>query len=537
MNFRRAAVAFVLTLSASSSAFTVLPHQSVYRHVASTTELQAAEVKRLPGSAVEIEIPVPGDATKAAYDKVCTELSKTISIPGFRKGSKIPPPVLEQAMSAKGGRNALKVQAINELTNQLVESTLKEQALEPIGAPALTIPPEELAESYTPGEPLTLPVKCDVWPEIKWHDPIEGQEKAYTGLTGTYSRKPFDQEKMDKALSDLKERYATLEPISDTSHKLQMGDACTVNMVGYMAAEDGVSKGEPLPNAASGDNVEVVLGQGRYMEGLVEGLIGATVGETKIISVNFPEALRDKSLAGKRAIFDVTVEEASKRSVPEVTDEFANTVRAGLTAEGLHAELRKAIDEEDAKEFAPARNQALMLGLADRLEVEVPDTLITNQAREKFAVMMSEMRDNGTDDEEIKKLISQDNFLKYKDVVKPQIEKDFKVSMATDEVARLEGITVPDFQVEEQMENIRKDAGKDEEFDEKMIRAKVETTLVRNAVMDWLAEHSTLEVKYEDPEEFDEAMMEQLAEGSLEREKKLAEEADASGVVDAEVIE
>lgn len=249
------------------------------------------------------------------------------------------------------------------------------------------------------------------------------------------------------------------------------------------------------------------------------------------------QALRDKSLAGKRAIFDVTVEEASKRSVPEVTDEFANTVRAGLTAEGLHAELRKAIDEEDAKEFAPARNQALMQGLADRLEVEVPDTLITNQAREKFAVMMSEMRDNGTADEEIKKLISQENFLKYKDVVKPQIEKDFKVSMATDEVARLEGITVPDFQVEEQMENIRKDAGKDEEFDEKMIRAKVETTLVRNAVMDWLAEHSTLEVKYEDPEEFDEALMEQLAEGSLEREKKLSEDAAAAGVVDAEVVE
>ena len=48
-------------------------------------------------------------------------------------------------------------------------------------------------------------------------------------------------------------------------------------------------KGEPLPNAASGDRVEVILGPGRYMTGLVEGLVGAKVGETKLVRVSFPE--------------------------------------------------------------------------------------------------------------------------------------------------------------------------------------------------------------------------------------------------------
>jgi len=86
----------------------------------------------------------------------------------------------------------------------------------------------------------------------------------------------------------LKERYATLEPIDEPDHELQMGDACTVNMDGYMADENG-NKGEPLPNAASGDSVEVVLGEGRYMEGLVEGLVGAKVGETRTVSVSFPD--------------------------------------------------------------------------------------------------------------------------------------------------------------------------------------------------------------------------------------------------------
>jgi len=252
-----------------------------------TKEDSTTTVTRLENSAVSIDIPVPGAATKAAYDKVCSELSKTIQIPGFRKGSRIPPQVLEQNMSAKGGRNALKVQAITELVSQLVEPALKEQALDPIGQPTLRVPAEELAETFVPGEDMTLQVQCDVWPDIQWKEQA-GQDKPYLGLRGKYTRKPFNQDKLDLALRDLKERYATLEPITDADYVLQMGDACTVNMEGFMATADG-SKGEPLPNAASGDRVEVILGEGRYMEGLVEGLIGAKSGDMVTISVNFPE--------------------------------------------------------------------------------------------------------------------------------------------------------------------------------------------------------------------------------------------------------
>lgn len=216
--------------------------------------------------------------------------------------------------------------------------------------------------------------------------------------------------------------------------------------------------------------------------------------------------------------------EASARTVPELTDEFAAKVKPGLTKDALLDELKKAIDAEDKKEFAPARNRALGDALSKVLDVQIPDTLITNQAREKFAMMMSEMRDGGVSDEEIKKQISPENFLKYKEIVKDDIERDFKISMATDEIARMEGLSVPDYQVEEQMEAIRKDADGSEDFDENMIRPKVETTLQRQAVMDWLAEHAELEVEYSEEEQFDEKMMEQLADEALEREKKLAEE-------------
>lgn len=286
MKFRFSSVV-LLSLYIGSDAF--LPSHLACKpsFVLRMADTQETVVKRLPESAVEIEIPVPGSATKAAYEKVCSEVSKSIQIPGFRKGSKIPPQVLEQAMAAKGGRNAMKVQAINELTNQLLEPTLKEQALDPIGQPTLIVSAEDLANEFVAGEPLKIAVKCDVWPDIQWKT-IEGKEKPYLGLKGAYKRKPFNQERLDLAVRDLKERYATTETIEDENYELQMGDSCTVNMEGYMATPEG-GKGEPLPNAASGDNVEVVLGTGRYMEGLIEGLIGAKVGETKTVTVSFPE--------------------------------------------------------------------------------------------------------------------------------------------------------------------------------------------------------------------------------------------------------
>jgi trigger factor len=149
-------------------------------------------------------------------------------------------------------------------------------------------------------------------------------------------------------------------------------------------------------------------------------------------------------------------------------------------------------------------------------------------------MMMTDMRDGGVSDEEIQRQINPDNFLKYKEIVKGDIVRDFKISMATDEIARLEGIDVPDYQVEEQMEVIREDAAGAEDFDENMIRSKVKTTLVRQAVMDWLAERAQLKVEYLGAEpELDEALLEQIAAETLERERAMTAKAEGT-VVDVE---
>lgn len=240
-------------------------------------------------------------------------------------------------------------------------------------------------------------------------------------------------------------------------------------------------------------------------------------------------------MAGKKAVFDVSVAEVSKRLLPELTDDFANNVRAGLTVDSLKEELRKAVDSEDAKEFTPARNTAIAKALAEVLEVDVPDTLVTKQARDKFANMMADMRNSGVSDEEIKKQIVPENFLKYKNIVKVDIVKDFKVSMAVDEIARLEGIDVPDSQVEEQMESLKAEAQKaGEDFEEGPVRSRVELALQRESVMDFLAEKSNLDVEFTDGDEFDEDLMQRLADEAVAREAAETVESDAAETVESD---
>ena len=170
------------------------------------------------------------------------------------------------------------------------------------------------------------------------------------------------------------------------------------------------------------------------------------------------------------------------------------------------------------------------------MEVEVPDTIVTTQAREKYASMMAEFRDQGMADAEIKKLITPENFLKYKDIYKPDIIKDFKVTLAVEELAKIENIEVPAYQIEEQIENLKAEAAQaGDDVDESMLRQRVETTLQSRLVFDFLAENADLDVEFVDEADqaVDEEMLQKLADDTLKREG--AEEG-FDAVQDAEVV-
>lgn len=145
------------------------------------------------------------------------------------------------------------------------------------------------------GKPHTVKIECDLWPTITY----SGSD-GYKGLSVTVNKNPEDKDKMEKVKTSIKERYKKLED-TPLGYSAKLGDVVVGNMKGFQKNDDG-SKGEPLPSVATGDQVEIELQKGKFMDGLIEGLVDCQINDVKSIEVKFP--IRPKgpgaALSGRR---------------------------------------------------------------------------------------------------------------------------------------------------------------------------------------------------------------------------------------------
>ncbi|CAM9589534.1 unnamed protein product, partial [Phaeothamnion confervicola] len=358
-------------------------------------------------SSVVIAIEVPGQTTQArkqglgaCYDQVIRELGARTNMRGFSSGKnkRIPPQLIVNHF----GPEIVKGQALEKLTETAIKQAIEQSGVKPIGQASLLSEPTVLVQMYTPGEAMQVEVRVDVWPDVKWTG-------DYTKLIVEADDAPFDQERYNSAMTNLRERCVELKDTAE-DYAAADGDSVIVDMVPYEELSDG-SRGDALPQFASGEQVEIVLSGERYMPGLVEGLLGAKAGDVREVRVSFPERMPGQAaaLAGKKAIFEVKVAEVKSREIPGLTDEFANSIRPGLSMAELEKEVIAAVNDEGITKKTENRNRALEAALLTVAEVSVPETLIFEQAKNNFAIMMSEMREQqGTDDEELKKMVSKE---------------------------------------------------------------------------------------------------------------------------------
>ena len=101
------------------------PRTPTYLSVLASPSGIVAIEKNESTSSVEVTIGATPEQTKDAYDRVIIDASKNLSIPGFRKGSKIPANVIESVMEKSGGRAFLKKQALKQLLSTVVEPALR----------------------------------------------------------------------------------------------------------------------------------------------------------------------------------------------------------------------------------------------------------------------------------------------------------------------------------------------------------------------------------------------------------------------------
>jgi len=439
------------------------------------------EIEQLGNSSVRLSVTIPGAVTQKCYKEAIEKLSSEVTVKGFRKGTKIP----DSAVIAGVGAPRVQSEALYTLTEQPLKEAIENAGIQQIGQAELLQDTTELMEAFSPGQDLQMVVKLDVWPKLKFTG-------EYTGLEVEVEELPVEEGRHEAALLSLRQKHMVLTDTAE-EYEAQLGDSCIVNMKGYLMNEDG-SKGEELPQLAKGDEIEVVLETGKYTEGLIEGLVGAQAGQTVDVKLVLPGRFAKNELSGANTIFSVEVLAVKKRALPQLDDEFASNVKDGWTIDMLLAEVDKVVREDVDERQKELRNKALEEALLEVVDVEIPETMVVQQARDKFAMMMTEMKEQeDKSEEEIKALITPENFNRYKEVVRGSITRTLKASLALNVIADEKGLQVPKLEIDDQVDLLRNEAKiRNEEFDEELVRDKIEATIQRRMVLEYIAEKSTI---------------------------------------------
>ena len=166
---------------------------------------------------------VPGERSKASYEDAIKSLSRSINLPGFRKG-KVPRTVVVQQL----GVVRIKASALESLVDGAWREAIQQESLEPISQPELSEGFEGLLDSFQPGEDFTITLEADVAPTPSL--------KSTKGLKAEYEPVHYDAAKVDEMLEDSRKQLATVVPVEGRA--AAKGDIAVLGLQGSYS-DDG----------------------------------------------------------------------------------------------------------------------------------------------------------------------------------------------------------------------------------------------------------------------------------------------------------
>ncbi len=377
--------------------------------------LKNAEKKE--NNRVELEIEVDAQTFAKAVDAAYKKDVRKINMPGFRKG-KAPRALIEREY----GSGVFYETAMNDLYPAALDEAIKASGYEyvedKIDLDVVTVGKEGLVFK------ATITVK----PEVK----VEG----YKGLKANKPSTAVSDEDVQKELEHLQERNARMVSVDRPA---EMGDTVTFDYEGFV---DGVAF-----DGGKGEDHALVLGSGQFIPGFEEGLVGATVDGELDVNVTFPEEYHAAELAGKPAVFKCKIHKIEKKELPEIDDELIKDGTDFDTVEAFKEDAKKRIGEQREKAAQDAVDEQLVDGLIGCMTADIPDAMIENTINDRIQDFAYRLQSQGLSLEMYRQYTGMDDKA-FRDSFREQAEKQVKVRLALEAVAKAEGIELSDEDIE-----------------------------------------------------------------------------------------
>ena len=424
-----------------------------------------------PGSRVALEVAIPGGRSQASYDAAVDKLSRSIKLPGFRKG-KVPRPVLLQQI----GPLRIRATALEDLVEAAFRDAVSQEMVAAIGRPELTEGFEVVLERFEPGSALTITLELDVEPTPKL--------KSTKGLKAEAEAISFDPARIDELIEQSRKQLATLVPVE--GRPAASGDVAVLSFSGIY-----VDSGEAISGGSS-DAMEVELEEGRMIPGFVEGVIGMAIGASKTIDCQFPDTYPQEDAAGRQSRFEISLKDLKCRELPALDDAFAQQASDKATLAELRADLETRLKDDAERRAKASRHDALLAALVQELEVELPETLVQQEIRNLVEQTAGQIAQQGMD---VKKLFTPDLVRSLMDTSRPEAEERLRRSLALKALAAAEAIEVEAKELETKIKEISRGLSQQGNIDPERLRLAVADDLLRDKLLEWLEANSTITEK------------------------------------------
>ena len=374
-------------------------------------------------------VEIDSHVVDAEIDKVSRDYSKAARIPGFRPG-KVPAKVVRQRF-----RDQILHDVAHGLIPRAVDEALRERGVEPVDTPDIK---DVVVEE---GQPLKFTASFETVPPIEPGD--------YTSLTYHRRRPRIEDEAVEQALSQLRERGARYEPVEGRG--IELGDSVLADLVRTAAKKTeeplivipGQERAQPETETDQHDNVTVDIGAPANPPGFDEALIGVQAGDDKSFNVSYPADYAIQELAGTTVRYDVSVKAIRKRVVPDLDDEFAKDLGEFDSLEALRARVRADLEHEASHEAEREVRGELLKQLSSRVQFDVPPSLLNREIDRRIEEFVRRLME-----QQIDPMKTNINWEEFRERQREGAAESVRSALVLDEIARRENISASDAELE-----------------------------------------------------------------------------------------
>jgi len=339
------------------------------------------EVENQPHCVATLKIELTPDQVSKEWDTIASSFASQARIPGYRPG--------------KAPRRVIEAKFRKDIQDELTKKLVSKSYHEAIAEKQLRVVSLTSLEEVEFGEDRSMRFRATVVtaPEFELPD--------YKGIPLRLPDTKVTDAEIDAAVERLREQSADFVDVPERGAALE--DFVVINFEGTI---EGRAIAEIVPGASKniqgGKKFWLRLAADNFLPGFVDQMVGQKPNETRTIEVEFPADFPVKELAGKKAQYEVTLLEIKERVLPPLDDAFAAKWMPEKTLTDLRHALEHQIEHEKGHELERAREEQVVRFLGERIDFEIPPTLLKRETRSTLAELVQRNRERGVPDEMMK---------------------------------------------------------------------------------------------------------------------------------------